>query len=119
MAWKPKKTTLPARFRTGFLEELDKRTDLYKTLRRRFEEIAVCAGEESPIKHSLIERYVFLEAVIRKYEAKASQEELTDKSVAQWIQANNSLLGLAKAIGLEPKQSSGAVLKDYISEKAN
>ncbi len=99
------------------MHELDRRTDLYRSLRKRFDEIAIASGKQevAPVRQSLIERFVFLEALIRKLEARAAEEELADKTIGQWVQANNALLGLAKTIGIDAKQPNGQSLESYVN----
>ncbi|WP_168564992.1 hypothetical protein [Crateriforma spongiae] len=100
---KPNK--LPAKFTTGFLETLDARYAVAKQLRSNYESIVRDLGGEGAISHvrnAVIERFVFLEALLQDLEQKVISGELeTDEVIGRWVQAMNSLSGLAKTIGLD------------------
>jgi hypothetical protein len=100
-----KPNTLPAKFRAGFLSELDKRTDLARALRANYQDIVLDIGGPADVGHvkgALIERFVWLEAILQTLEHEMAQGKI-DKSAAlgKWIQAVNSLSGLAKVLGVE------------------
>jgi hypothetical protein len=100
---------IPPRYEKGFLAKLDNRTEIAKRLRVHY--VAICddlGGEEnlSHIKLALIERFVFLQAVINKYESDmANNADGTVESMGKWGQAVNSLIGLAKTLGIERSAS--------------
>jgi len=101
---------LPAKFKAGFLSALDQRTDLAKTLRRNFREILNDIGgadDVAHVKRALIERFVWLEAILQTIEHQMAVGEI-DKAEAlgRWIQAVNSLVGLAKSLGLDRRAIS-------------
>lgn len=96
---------VPEKFQRGFLAALDGRTDLAKALRQNFETIVKdCGGadELSHVKSSLIERFVWLEAILQsiEHEMAAGTIDKTE-AIRRWIQAVNSLSGLAKVLGVE------------------
>jgi hypothetical protein len=104
---KHKPQTLPAKFKAGFLSELDKRTDLARALRANYNDIVLDIGGPADVGHvkaALIERFVWLEAILQTLEHEMAQGKI-DKSAAlgKWIQAVNSLSGLAKVLGVERK----------------
>lgn len=104
---KPKhgERVLPKVYRPGYLAQLDRRTELFQRLHGNFLNIADDLGgqpELSHIKSSLIERYVFLEAVLHKIESDlANNPDAAPELLGRWIQAVNSLTGLAKTLGIE------------------
>jgi hypothetical protein len=100
---KLKPSGVPEKFQPGFVGELDGRTLLARALRQRYEAIASDLGGEpelSTLKSSLLERAIWLEAMLVKIESDlaASQDP---KLIASWIQAVNSYMGICKTLGLE------------------
>ena len=105
-----KPQTLPAKFRAGFLAELDGRTDLAKALRANYQQIVDDIGGAADLSHvkaALVERFVWLEAILQTIEHEMVSGKI-DKAEAlgRWIQAVNSLSGLAKVLGVERKASA-------------
>lgn len=100
-----KPQTVPAKFKSGFLSTLDKRTDLAKALRQNYEAIVADIGGRDDIGHvksSLIERFVWLEAILQSIEHEMVAGEISkSEAIGKWIQAVNSLSGLAKVLGVE------------------
>lgn len=111
---------LPERYEVGFLKGLDRRTDLYRRVSESYESILEDLGGEksiSRVRLALVERFVFLEAVLRESEREiAANPKLHDDKLNRWIQALNSLSGIAKTIGLERKAKSVS-LKAYVGGK--
>lgn len=101
------KQALPIKFKVGFLESLDKRTDLAKALRADYESIVADIGgrdDVGSVKSALVERFVWLRVILETLEHELAHG-LTDKSEAlgKWIQAVNALSGLGKVLGVERK----------------
>src|SRR5262245_21563039 len=101
---------VPAKFRTGFLAELDGRTDLAKALRANYDAIVADVGGKEDVGHvkaALVERFVWLEAILQTIEAGLVKGGI-DKADAlgKWIQAVNALSGLAKVLGVDRKARS-------------
>jgi hypothetical protein len=102
-----KPQAVPTKFKLGFLESLDKRTDLARALRANYDAIVADIGgldDMSHVKKVLVERFVWLEAILQSIEHELVSGQI-DKSEAlgRWIQAVNSLSGLAKVLGVERK----------------
>lgn len=67
----------------------------------------------SHMKQSLAERFVFLEALLGKIEAEmAKNPNGTEDLIGKWIQAVNSMTGIAKTLGLD-RQYSNQPWKDH------
>ena len=118
---KTKSESLPAKFRAGFLAELDGRTELSRALRANYDAIVADIGgpgEVGHIKASLIERFCWLEAILQTLEHDLASGAI-DKSdaVGKWIQAVNSLSGLAKVLGVERKAQSRPWLAAEVTNK--
>src|SRR4051794_27760251 len=79
-----KPQVLPVRFRAGFLAELDGRTDLAKALRANYEAIVEDVGGRDDVGHvkaALVERFVWLEAILQTIEHEMAQGKI-DKGEA-------------------------------------
>lgn len=118
-----KLSQLPEKYEAGFIRRLDKRTEVYQQLRSTFERIANEAGGKEQLTHTrlaLIERFVFLEAALQAWEKRIVENpEHCDDLIGRWIQAVNSLTGLAKLIGLERSKKNTIDVKDYITARAS
>jgi len=104
------KPALPAKFQQGFIAELDCRTLMARTLRQRFAAIADDLGGEDQLSNliaSLLERCIFLEAMLTKIEsdltlAKDGQDsKAVAETLARWVQLVNSFQGIAAKLGLD------------------
>lgn len=107
---KTKPTTLPVKFRGGFLAAMDGRTDLAKALRANYEAVVADIGgadDVGRVKAALVERFVWLDAILRTIEHDLATGQ-ADKAecLGRWIQAVNALSGLAKVLGIERKARS-------------
>jgi len=102
--------TVPEKFRAGFLSALDGRTDLAKALRANYEAVVADAGgrdEVGHVKAALVERFVWLEAILQTLEQEMAQGKIDKgEALGRWIQAVNALSGLAKVLGVERRSSS-------------
>jgi len=109
---KTKTKQLPARYQAGFLGRMDGRTDLCKRLQSAFDEIMEDIGGadgQSHLRVALVERCVFLEFQLRRWEEKILAGTLPDEAIGRWIQATNSLLGLSKTLGLGRTRLQNAI----------
>ena len=99
----------PAKFRPGFLERLDQRTETAKGLRARFEAIVADLGgpsELSAVKASLLERFLFAELWLARLEVeivKAPDAASACEVAARWSYTLNAFVRLAVVLGLERK----------------
>ena len=78
-----KPTKLPAKFKAGFLSTLDKRTDLAKALKSNRDAIVADIGgpdEVGHIKLALVERFVWLEAMLQSLEQAMASGGTADRS---------------------------------------
>lgn len=118
---RPKRITSLTKYRPGFLENIDARTHLYELLHTAHNEVLNdCGGKEqlSHVKLCLIERFVFLEHTLRRIEREIAVKDIikSTEQLSRWIQALNSIIGLAKTIGLERRGKKVVNLKTYIKE---
>ena len=112
---------LPVKFHAGFLAELDGRTELARALRADYDAIVSDVGgaeEIGHVKSALIERFVWLEAILRGIEQDLVNGTHKADVLGKWIQAVNSLSGLAKVLGIERKMRT-VDLQAYVKETGN
>ena len=119
---RPKTTTLPEKFQTGFLSKLDGRYELAKELKASYSELCDDLGgleNLSHVKRTLAERFCWLSAILRSVEMQIAESKGKDDSgqlLARWIQGLNSLCGLSKCLGLQ-RQTRKVDLKSYVEQK--
>jgi len=109
---------LPDEFTPRFLDALDGRTVVAKTLRARLSEIMADLGGEDQLSYaqrSLVRRAVWLESWIETQEAAAAEGEQVD--IGRQVQALNSLVGLWRTLGLERRQKNAPTLQEYLRSK--
>lgn len=115
-----KEQAVPAKFSPGFLSSLDGRTDLAKTLRANYEQIVADVGgapDVGHVKKALIERFCWLEAILQTIEHELATGAVNKtEAIGRWIQAVNSLSGLAKVLGVERKASSRPWVMSTVDE---
>lgn len=115
-------TELPARFEPGFLRALDHRTSLAQRLHTAYDNIVSDLGGMDGLSHAqlaLIERFVFLECQMQHWEALiAAEPKKSTELLSRWIQALNSLNGLAKTIGLKRKLRDARTLDAYVKSRS-
>jgi hypothetical protein len=100
-----KPQALPQKFKPGCLTKLDGRTEIARALLANRDAIIADIGGVADIGHikaGLIERYCWLEAILQSLEFEmANDKEKMLEGLSRWIQAVNSLSGLAKTLGIE------------------
>ncbi len=92
----------PSDFKVGFLQALDGRTDLAKALRANYDAVVEDVGgseEVGHVKSALVERFCWLEAILQKIEHDIAHGKVDQ--LGTWIQATNSLSGLARVLGVD------------------
>ncbi len=110
--------TPPKRYEPGFLAKLDGRLEIAKVLRSRYDAVISDLGGDdiSHVKLALVERFLWLEYVLQGIEqflADAQSSKESAELIGRWVQATNSLVGLAKMLGLE-RQTPTVNLNDYV-----
>lgn len=113
----------PEKFRGGFLQELDGRTAVATEMQARWDELTADLGGAEGLsypKRAMAERFLWLEYWLRDQERALAEGRVEDFESAKWVQACNSLSGLAKTLGLQRVAKSGPTLASYITaEKSN
>ena len=113
--------TLPAKYEAGFLKDFDRRTEVYQLLNGAYNEVVSDMGGIEGLSHAqicLAERFVFLEFVLRGLEQRiAKNPKKSEVILSRWIQALNSLTGLAKTIGLQRRAKKIPSLQRYVEGK--
>ena len=108
-----KLTELPVHYpRDGFLDKFDKRERIYAILSTSYNEIADDLGgieNLSRIQKCLIERFVFIQQVLRGIERrilKSKNKKLKSRYLKRWSYNVNSLLGLSRQLGVGKKRKA-------------
>ena len=110
-----KRTELPTEYSIGFLSNMDKRTELYERLASTYASIVDDLGGYDSIattKLALIERFVWLQEILRTLELDMMQSEdakRTSDILSKWTQACNALQGIARAVGMEIQTAKASV----------
>ena len=97
-----KATDLPSRYDERFIVQLDGRFRLAREVRDRLAAVYADLGGEdrlSYLQRSLVKRYVWLELHHEADEARIAKGEVVD--VGKHTQRLNSLIGLARTLGIE------------------
>jgi len=111
----------PDKYEAGFLKTLDERTVAFRQLNDAYQEVMDDMGGQAGLSHvqvCMAERFCFLEFVLRGIEHKiATNPKESEVLIGRWVQAINSLSGLAKTIGLERRRKSTINLQEYVAGK--
>lgn len=104
-----KSKKVPKSFKVGFLGDLDKRTEFAKVMRANYQAIVEDIGgadDLSHVKDVLAQRFVWLQAILESIETDMVKGTIDrGQALGKWIQAVNSLSGLAKVLGVEKRSS--------------
>ncbi len=117
-----KRMRLPGTYVAGFLQTFDQRSVLFSELNGAFVEILDDLGGTAALSHlqrGLVERYVFVEFMVRNLERRMLQDEaLARRLFRRWRTAAGTQLSLAKTLGLERRvKESQHTLTAYVSRK--
>lgn len=103
---------LPEKYQEGFLVRMDAREVITRQLQRAYCNIVEDTGGpdgQTHLRLALIERAVFLEFQLQKWEREMLRGIASDKAIGAWIQATNALLGLARTLGLSRTRIENAI----------
>ena len=118
---KQRQKSLPSQYEPGFIDRLDGRTEVYREISKSYSEVIEDCGGGDSLSHTqlcLIERFVFLEAVLKVWESKiVTDPNMSDSLLGKWVQSLNSLQGLAKNIGLKRVTRRVDSLQSYVSNQ--
>ena len=111
----------PTRYESYFLAKMDKRSRAYQILSDSFNEITNDLGGAESLSHvqlCLVERFCFLEFILRMKELRMAESTNgdKDKNFGSWVQSLNALVGLAKTIGLTRVPRHIESLQTYIKQ---
>lgn len=114
-----KPQAVPAKFATGWLEQLDGRTGIAQAMRERHRAFTDDLGgiqRLSYAQRSLVERALWLEFWLQQQEqALASGGEF---DVGRWTQAANALQGILAKLGLDRVAKDAPDLAAFLAAKA-
>lgn len=113
-----KRSTPPAEYAPGWLQQLDNRTALAADLRGRWDQITGDLGGAdslSYIQRSMIERCLLIEFWLTRQEVDLANGG-TDFDAGKYTQSVNALSGLYSKLGLQ-RVARDANLADYLKKK--
>jgi len=105
---------LAPQYDPGFLDGLDNRTRLHRELTTRIEVVISDLGGEDNltyVKQALVRHFIFLDAMLDCMAVQIAKEG-TAEHLGKYSVAFNTLIGVAKTLGLE-RQSKKVSLDDY------
>lgn len=112
---------LPKKYEAGFITKLDQRTETFLLLNTAYQEVLSDLGGVEMLSHTkqcLVERFIFLEFMMRKWELRLVRKPKKNAHlISRWIQAINSLNGLARILGLERRAKKITSLQAYVKDK--
>jgi hypothetical protein len=117
-----KRMKLPAKYQEDFMTQLDRRTEVYALLNTSYQNIVIDLGGKdsmSHIKHSLVERFIFMEFRLRQLEQQIIACEKIKKAAylqKRWNGLVRSFIPLARLLGLERKAKQIESLQSYVKK---
>lgn len=111
-------TEVPRTYSPDWLEKLDGRTTLARTVNERLQALTTDLGGHSALSYqrlSLAKRAIWMEALIEQQEAALSRGEDVDHG--RLTQAVNSLIGLLKTLGLDRVARDVPNLSEFLAAK--
>jgi hypothetical protein len=103
---------LPEKYQRGFLVRMDAREVLTRQLQAAYIAIVEDTGgpdAQTHLRLALVERAVFLEFQLQKWERELLAGKAPADTISRWIQAINAMLGLAKTLGLNRSKLTNAI----------
>lgn len=110
---------LPERYSPDFMDRLDRRTVLGRSVLEKYTAILQDLGGEdslATIRRSMVRRFTWFEVMIEGMECRAAQGEEVD--IGAWTQLTNTWLGLAKTLGLERRAKKTRTLREVMNGTA-
>lgn len=113
---------LPSKYKTGFLRDFDKRTELYQYLHAAFTEVTDDLGGADTLSHArrcLAERFVFLEFALQGIEKRIAEAQTAEELMelfGRWTSGLNALTGLGRTIGLDRRTKPVVNLRQYVKD---
>lgn len=106
---------LPRDYEADFMERIDRRTVLGKSVLQKFTAVvADLGGEESlsTVKRSLVRRFTWFEVMLEGIECRMASGEEID--IGAWTALTNTWLGIARMLGLERRARAVKTLRDVM-----
>lgn len=116
----PLLATLPERYSPNYVEKLDRRTAVGRTVVERVASLEQDQGGADTLSHarrSLVRRAVFLEVLVESQELRMLDGEALDAGA--YTQCLNSLLGVYRALGIERRVKPAKRLRDAVGGGAS
>ena len=113
-----KSPDIPQQYAADWLEKMDGRTAIARAVNERLHSLLADLGGADALSYqqrSLAKRAIWTEAVIEQSEAALARGE--DVDVGRITQANNSLIGLYRVLGIERKVKDVPDLATYLASR--
>ena len=107
--------SIPERYSPDFMERLDKRTVLGRSVLERYHAVIADLGGDdalTTIKRSMVRRFTWFEVMLEGMECRLASGEEID--IGSWTQLCNTWQGLARTLGLERRQRPVRRLRDVM-----
>ena len=117
--YQPKADQVPERFRPDWIEAMDGRLATVKIVRARLAALLSDLGGAESLSYqegAIARRLVWLEALCEKVESEIAEGK--DADVNRYTQQVNTLIGVAKALGLKRRAKDALSLGDYLAARA-
>lgn len=115
------KPVVPAKFKPGYIDDMDRRTKLGAIMRARWDDLTSDLGGADRLSYaqrSLAERALWLEYWLQAQEKSLAEGRVQDFDPGQWVQAANSLQGIFSRLGIERRQKDVTDISDYMRRRA-
>lgn len=109
----------PAKYQENFINRMDERTEVYHNLDKAYQKTVSDLGgvdNLSRIELSLIERFIYIEMLLRKLEVEGQNGD-EEKFLERYIKLSNSLNSVSAKLGVSKRSISDSKLKDYLQEQ--
>lgn len=113
-----KQADIPQQYAPDWLEKLDGRTAIARAITDRLHSLEADLGGRDALSYqqrSIAKRAIWTEALIEQQEAALARG--ADVDFGRLTQANNSLIGLYKALGLERRAKDTPSLGEYLKQR--
>ena len=112
---------LSKKYKVGFVDLLDKRTESYKLLNKAVGEVIEDLGGAESLSHVqlvLVERFCFCECLLRRLEYRMVRcPKKMDGQLANFVQILNSVIRLSSSLGLKRKAKKITSLQVYVKDR--
>ncbi len=115
-----RKMNLPEKYKPGYLTDMDRRTEIYQSIKKTLNECCDDLGGReslSTIQLTLIERFCFLSFVVRNIEyAILTRPKEIDALLPKYLSVSNVIRQLSITLGLQRQARKVLSLESYVKK---